>query len=305
MAKSQERTPQNTFRFIPCRPEAAQDGKMLFGGTRYSRRASGDAQKGFLAGVAIGPGQHLSTDDPGPGFQLSPGGVIVPAFPNKKLETVPVRDFTPPGDKLGKAKQYIDWATFQKHGADLFRVVPCEEDQVAYLEVWTGDIVGAEATYQLVQADMFLHGSVPFVGKDTLLIDARSTAKAKKAKQGAEAAPEQENLRATQAQLICEQRGRMIGGYPMWLAGLWRIAYSTKDSEAALVRQLNRFWIVPVELCDSLDGSGRKVYRPNPHEVPASRYEKHFERLMGDKLTAEANKAQAGSAAGGVVSAAA
>ena len=31
------RTPQTVYRFMPGRNEAAEDGRMLFGGARYSR----------------------------------------------------------------------------------------------------------------------------------------------------------------------------------------------------------------------------------------------------------------------------
>jgi len=280
MAKTQERVPQNTFRFMPGRREAAQDGRMLFNGIRYSRKASGDAQKGFLAGVAIGPGQHMSKDYDGAGFKLSAGGVIVPAYPNEKMETVPVRDFVPPNDKTGRAKQYIDFATFQKHGMDLFRVVPCMEDKVMYGEVWTGDIDEAEGTYQLIQGDMFSHGSVPFIGKDSLVIDAPSTSKAKKAKKGEDASPEQDGVRAASAELVGERKGTVVAGIPLWVARLWRIHYSAKDSEAILVRQLDRFFLLVI-----------KDDKPFAQEVPASRYAKHFERLMGDELVASTPKA--------------
>ena len=281
MAKAQERTPQNTFRFMPGRKEAAQDGKMLFNGIRYSRKAVEDAEKGFLAGVAIGPGQHMPKEEEGPGFKLSAGGVIVPAYPNEKLETVPVRDFEfKDENKVKRSKQYIDFATFQKHGMDLFRVVPFMEDKVMYGEVWTGDIDEGEGTYQLIQADMFGHGSVPFVGKDSLVIDASSTSKSKKKKKDGEVSQEQEHVRASSAELLGERSGRIVAGIPLWVARLWRIHYSAKDSEAILVRQLGRFYLVLVE-------NEKPVY----HQVPESKYKRHFERLMGDELAAAAPKA--------------
>lgn len=274
MAKSQDSI-TNTFRFMPGRKEAAEDGRLLFYGIRYSRRAVADANKGFLAGVAIGPGQHMPKDTSGPGFQLSAGGVIVPAYPNEKAETVPVRDFTPPNDKTGRAKQYVDFATFQKYGPGLFRVVPFMEDRVVYGEFWTGDYDESEAAYQLIQADMFAHGSVAFAG-GTVVIDAPSVAKTSGIIE--EPGSEEQGARAAQAELVHERKGKIVAGRPLWIARLFRIQYSDKDSEAVLIRQLNRYYLVMVK-------DGEVVYP----EVPATRYAKHFERLMGDDLMAAAS----------------
>lgn len=264
MARNQERTPQNTFRFMPGRKEASEDGKLLFHGIRYSRRAIKDAERGFLAGVAIGPGQHMPKDTEGPGFMLSEGGVIVPAYPNAKLQTVPVREFTPPNDKSGRAKQYVDWATFQKHGDNLFRVVPCEEERVMYGEIWTGDFDESEGAYQLIQADLFAHGSVAFSGGDIVI-----NAKRKKTK---EAGLGEQNVRGTAAELVGERQGTLVAGIPLWIARLWRIHYTAKDSEAILVRQLDTFYLVTV-----------KNGLPRVDEVPTAKFVKHFERLTVDQ----------------------
>jgi hypothetical protein len=273
MARAREERSSNTFRFMPGRKEAAEDGRTIFSGIRYSRRAVVDAQKGFLAGVAIGPGQHMPKDETGLGFQLSKGGVIVPAYPNEQMETVPVRDFVPPNEKNGRAKQYVDWATFQKYGDGMFRVVPFMEEQVVYGEFWTGDYDESEAAYQLIQADMFAHGSVAFAG-GTVVIDAPSAAKTGGVQ---EPGSEEQSVRASQAELLSERKGKVVAGRPLWIARLFRIHFSEKDSEAILVRQLNRYYLVLVE-----NGA------VTPREVPADRYAKHFERLMGDELTAAA-----------------
>ena len=271
MAKSQSKEQSsNTFRFMPGRKEAADDGRMMFGGIRYSRHAVADAKKGFLAGVAVGPGQHMPKDASGAGFKLSAGGVIVPAQPNEKAETVPVRDYVPPNEKNGRAKQYIDWATFQKIGDKLF-VVPMMEEKVVYGEIWTGDYDESEAAYQLIQADMFSHGSVAFAG-GTVVIDAPSMAKTGGVQ---EPGSEEQGVRAAVAELVSERKGKIVAGRPLWIARLFRIHYSDKDSEAILVRQLNRYYLVLIE-------DGNVVQR----EVPAARYEKQFEKLMGDELIA-------------------
>ncbi len=263
MAKSQDYS-ANTFRFMPGRKQAAEDGRVLFSGIRYSRRAIEDSLKGFLAGVAIGPGQHMPKDTAGPGFKLSRGGVIVPAYPNDKSETIAVRDFTPKGDKTGKPKQYIDWATFQNVGDKLLqaRIVPYNEENVVYGEFWTGDYDESEGAYQLIQADMFAHGSVGFAG-GTVVINAAKTE---------EPGDEEDGVRASVAEVVGETKGTVVAGIPLWIARLFRIHYSSKDSEAVLVRQLDKYHLVLVQ-------NGEV----NAREVPASKYARQFENLTIDQ----------------------
>lgn len=278
---SKAKTPQNTFRFLPGRTPTEKVDKILFTGIRYSRTALEDPKMGFLAGVAIGPGQHQPKDAEGPGFMLSPGGRIVPAYPDEKLQTVPVRDFKVPGDKTGKAKQYIDFATFKEIGPDLFRVVPCDEDKVAYGEIWTGDIEQTEGVYQLIQANMFAHGSVAYAG-GTVVINA-ADAKAKKKKPTVTApGSEEQGARASKAEMMLERQGNMVAGIPLWTARLWRLNYSATDSEMILVRQLDKYYLV-----------GMRNGMPHYQEVPASAYAKQFERLLGDDLMMRAASGKA------------
>ena len=105
-----------------------------------------------------------------------------------------------------------------------------------------------EDTYQRLQAGMFSHGSARYVG-GTLVVDAAST----------------KRLKAT------EGGGWTIvtdGGIPLWTARLWRVRYSRKGSEAVLVRQLNRFYLLIVT-------DGKPEYR----EMPSSRFETQFRNL--------------------------
>ena len=262
-----ERGPHNIVRFIPGRKPRQVHGKtddrlMLTGG-RYSRAAM-NTPKGFVAGVAVGPGVHRGKDEAGIGFQLSEGGIIVPALPNEKLEPVPVRDFEyRDEDGTRRAKQYIDYATFKAVGTGIFNVVPYEEENVVYFEVWTGDVLEEESTFQLVQADVFRHGSVEFTG-GTIVIDAPSKKRAKKDGGGVSV-----NIRESSAELVAERVGPTVGGIELWRARLWRVRYSDKDSEAVLVRQLNRFFLLLVE-------NGEPTYK----EVPASTFEKRYEVLV-------------------------
>jgi len=262
-----KRDPHNIVRFIPGRRPrlvgGRTDDRLMLTGARYSRAAM-DTPKGFVAGIAVGPGIHKGNDDAGIGFQLSEGGIIVPALPNEKLEPVPVRDY-PYRDDHGtkRTKQYIDLATFKRAGTGIFNVVPYEEENVVYFEVWTGDVLEEEATFQLVQADVFHHGSVEFSGGD-IVIDAPSKKRAKKDEGGGSV-----NIRESSAELVAERVGPTVGGIELWRARLWRVRYSDKDSEAVLVRQMNRFFLLSVE-------NGEPTYV----EVPADKFEKRYEILV-------------------------
>jgi hypothetical protein len=266
------KNPTNTFRFMPCRAQAkGAEGevKILLNGIRYARNAVPNSEKGFVVGAAIGPGQDLNLPKgakEGPDYRLSAGGIIVPIQPNEKFEGVPIRDFKVPGDKKGRTKQFIDWATFKKEGNNLFRVVPCIEDRVMYVEVWTGNIEQSELAYQLIQANMFDHGSVAYAG-GTVVINALSDEKGQKPDQ------HESSVRASKAEMLSESSGLVVAGIPLWTARLWRINYSAKDSEALLVQQLGRYFIVLAE-------GGTLVH----HEMPATAYKRKFEQLLGEDL---------------------
>lgn len=262
----------NVVRFMPDRKPRIignkTDDRIMLNGTRYSRTAM-ETPLGFQAGVAMGPGDHRPVDEDGkPGFSLSSGGVIIPAMPNAKLETVPVRNYTfehPNGKK--ETRQFVDWATFQKSGKEMFQVVACEEDKTMYFEVWTGHTLASEGTFQLLQANHFQHGSVAFAGSSALLINAASTTKARKGKLVDEASVPGVREHGA-AELMSEHHGGIVGGIPLWSVRLWRVQYSSQDSEAVLVRQLNRFYLLQVE-------NDKHVFK----EVPADKFEKRYERF--------------------------
>jgi hypothetical protein len=252
----------NTARFMPGRKDAdGNTGQIMFTGMRYSRSAV-ETPTGFVAGIGFGPGQHIPKGDneTGPGFVLSPGGVIVPARPNDKLQPIPVRDFQIKGEK--KPRQYIDFATFKQIGNELF-AVPLEEDNTCYWEIWTGDFQLQESTYQLIQAGVFNHGSVAYSG-GKVVVDAPSKKRGKR--------PQNENATGSMdssAELIAESMGEMVGGVPFWHARTWRCKFTPKESETLLVRQLNTFYL--------LECSGGKFAY---HEMPAVAVEQDFQTLL-------------------------
>lgn len=262
-------TGNNVYRFIPG-AQKPKDGELLRRGARYSREAI-KTDTGFVAGIAVGP-EVRGVPAVGDGFVLSPGGVIVPARPNEKLETLRVREFSvrdakDKGKVVGK-KKYIDFATFKQVGKEIF-AMPYQGEQELYVEIWTGDTAEAEENYQLIQAGYFGHGSVAFSG-GSVIIDAGAKKKAKKSAK-TPATPDgavEEGVRSSQAELVGERHGTVVAGIPLWTARLWRLRYSEKDSEAILVRQLGTFYLLLAE-------QGKLTYR----EVSASAFSNRFERL--------------------------
>ncbi len=266
-------TRNNTYRFMPARV-SSRDNLILFNSLRYSETAMVSEKKGFKVGIGIGPEQGLELEqgaDPegaGDRLILQEGSRIIPAVPNEELKPVPVRKH----EKTGR--QFVDWATFQKIGDKLF-AVPYKEDQVVYVEVWTGDWgkKPKAETKQFIQASVFNHGSVAYAGGE-IVINAPSVRSAKSTDEWDDAEPNV-NTRTSQAELVSERRGDVIGGVPLWIARMWRIRYSATDTEMILVRQLNRFWWVFVE-------DGVLTYREIKAEK-AKNYERQFENRTVDQ----------------------
>lgn len=257
-------------RFMPGR--ASDDNRIAFGGFRYSREAQ-KTETGFIAGIGIGPEPQKRVDEAAD-FELLPGGKVVPAVPNADLKTVDVREYTPPGEK--RARKYVDWVTFQKYGDQLIRAVPYENDETFFWEVWTGDVLESEAAYQLIQANLFDHGSCAYFGTSAgeLMINAPS---AVLLDPNAKPFDESRNVRQTQAELVQQRKGLVVAGRPLWLARVWKCRYSPKDSETILVRQYNRFYLLIVQ-------NGKGAYIPiRDDKETVKKYKGRYERLVVDQ----------------------
>lgn len=259
----------NAYRFMPGREPKEGDNRILLSSIRYSRKALPDSDKGFKAGIGIGPGQHMPSETSGTGFALSPGGVIVPARPNDNLETVKVRDYSFKDDN-GKTqtRQYVDWVTFQKVGGELF-AIRHNGDQEVYIEAWTGDFEKRtkEGTFQLIQFGLFNHGSVAYAGGEVIV-----NAPSKKLAKNTDDDQQPEGVRASKAELMGETKGDIVGGVPLWMARAWKLRYSEKDSESILVRQLGKFYLVLMK-------GGELIYP----EMPAAKFERRFANLTVDQ----------------------
>jgi hypothetical protein len=262
-----EKTPQNTFRFMPG--AKSNDGKILRGGLRYSANAIKEADQ-FYAGIGVGPGQHRPDKGGQPGLALNAGGVIIPIHAEKLDQRVKIRPF----EKTTHPKKYVDFATFKEVAPGIIKAMQCEEDNTMYCEVWTGDIMEEEGTFQVIQSGFFKHGSLAFMG-GTVVIDASAKKSRSKKKVAATDVDESETIRQSAAEMVGERSGPVIGGIALWNARLWRIRYSAKDSEAVLVRQLDKFYLVMVE-------NDKLIYK----DVPADKYAPRFERMASQLLAA-------------------
>ena len=253
----------NVFRFMPSRIDA--DGRMLFSSQRHvkpgKKKGKGvvEGEHSFLAGITVGPAKPSSESTIGNGWVMNAGGVIIPAHPNKDAQTVPVRAFTPKGEK--HPRRYVDWASFQEFGGTII-ALPYFEDNTLYVEVWTGDHMESEGAYQLIQTNMFSHGSVAYAGGSVIV----------NAVDESQGLADESGMRASQAELIGERKGKLVDGVPLWIARLFRIRFSAEDSETLLVRQMGKFYLFYV-----------KDFVPTYIEVDASVYGPRFERLTIDQ----------------------
>ncbi|MDB5187693.1 MAG: hypothetical protein JWO50_213 [Candidatus Kaiserbacteria bacterium] len=245
-----------------------KDGKILRDGLRYADNAIKDADK-FYAGIGVGPGQHLPDVDGKPSLDLKAGGVIIPIHATNMDNRVRVRDF----NKVSHPKKYVDFATFKEVAPGIIKAMQCDEERTMYCEAWTGDIMEEDGTFQVIQSGFFRHGSIAFIG-GTVVVDA-SAKKTRSKKVTPTDAGDSEAIRESSAEMVSERSGRVVGGVALWNARLWRIRYSTKDSEAILVRQLDKFYLVMVE-------KDKLVYR----DVPAEKYAPRYERLAASQLLA-------------------
>ncbi|HTR18981.1 MAG TPA: hypothetical protein VMH91_03345 [Candidatus Paceibacterota bacterium] len=268
----------NAARFIPGRrPRMVQgklDDRIFFGGMRYSSTAE-KTETEVVAGIGFGPGQHLPMEDVGPGFKMSPGGLVIPTQPSDDFKTIPVRNFTftEEQSKKRQTRQYIDFTTFREMAPGIIRAMPLERDNEVYYEIWSGHPEGAtEETKQLIQANMFISGAVAYSGATTLL-DTAST----------EDITEEDKLplgdvngtklsKRKMATLMKERVGDIFCGVFLWTSRLYRVRFSRKDSEAVLVRHLGKAWML----------TGKPKVGHEVHEMPSSALPtmfKRFERL--------------------------
>jgi hypothetical protein len=241
---------RNTARFIPGRvPKRRSDGstddRILLPGLRYSSTAL-RSEKEVVAGVGFGPGQHLPAEDLGPGFKMSPGGLVIPTEPSADFQTVPVRDFTFNDDnKKKQTLKYVDLTTFKEVTSGIVRATPFHKKDEVYYEIWSGHPEGAtEATKQLIQANMFISGAVAYSGAMTMLDSASQEDLTEQDKLPIGDVNGRKLSTKRMATLMKERPGDIFCGVFLWTCRLYRVRFSRKESESVLVIHLGQAWML-------------------------------------------------------------
>jgi hypothetical protein len=235
----------NFCRFIPNLN--VDNERKLFLGAQYFVQAI-DTGHDFIPGIAIGPRQLMRNK---PRASITDGGIVIPVRANPAKSDSPDPDYDGPCIWVREA-QYLDSSgtpqvayfadsvSFSPDGPHkIIATVPSEEDSTAYFEILTGEIHSEGRADQLIQQGWFRHGSVKWAG-GTFIVEARST--------------------------------KHYNGALYWKAQLYRVRYSSKDSEVILVRQLNRFYLLYV----NRDG------QPSYFSGRAEEYETEFDRRCVD-----------------------
>ena len=269
---------RNTARFIPGRvPKLRSDGslddRILLPGARYSSTAL-KTEKEVVAGVGFGPGQHLPAENLGPGFKMSPGGLVIPTEPSADFKTVPVRDFTFKDEHNKKQTlKYVDLTTFREVTSGIVRATPFHKENEVYYEIWSGHPEGAtESTKQLIQSGMFISGAVGYSGAMTMLDSASQEDLTEEDKLPVSDIGGRKLSTKRMATLMKERPGDIFCGVFLWTCRLYRVRFSRKESECVLVIHLGKAWML----------TGARDVGHVVEELPQSIYptmKKRFDRL--------------------------
>jgi len=201
----------NIDRFIPGSPRGKYRG-MKFGKTFI------EGAKIPLVGAALGPlmaGQSVSEEVVG---TLKLGGVVV----KSKTANGEVIDLYRYIDPDTSEKRYIlDQASFIfEHGEA--KVVKLEEDNVRYLELWSGEFMDEMRALQLIQdGALGPHGGVAYNGGQEVI-----------AAQG----------RPQAIEMPVGLVG-MIGDVVVWEVALWRMPYTAQHGAEVLLRSGKNQWL--------------------------------------------------------------
>ena len=242
---------RNTARFIPgrvpkLRADGSLDDRILLPGLRYSSTAQKNASE-VVAGVGFGPGQHLPKEDPGPGFKMSPGGLVIPTQ-TVDFKTVDVRPFTFTDDKKKRQTlQFVDRTTFDEseEGSGLLRAKPFKKTDEVYFEIWSGHPEGAtEHTKQLIQDGVFVSGAVAYSGAMTLMDSASPESLTEEDKLPLADVDGRKLATKRMATLVKERPGDIFCGVFLWTCRLYRVRFSRKESESILVIHLGKVWML-------------------------------------------------------------
>ena len=141
------------------------------------------------------------------------------------------------------------------------------------VEIWTGNwAVGDESPYQLIPAGLFNHGAIGYGGGGKKLLSAAGQ------KRGKTESTEEIGVSGEATKVGKDRLGAVIGGIPLWIVSTWNVEHDgNMDSDAILIRQLNRFWLWKM-----------KNGIPDPVEVKAAIYLKRWEERWQPPILATA-----------------
>jgi len=268
----------NNFRFLPGRTgRNASDTKTLFRSFSYVRVIADDANNIAALGAVVGPSKEVQHQDPGDpeSVVVERHSKIVPlAQVSDRADVVPIRNYVTPEDQKKPkeqqlVKKYIDWASFKELGPDDVRLVKYLGNRTVNVEIWTGLFEPlTEEMYQLAGA--ILHGSVAYAG-------GKRVVKAKKGLIDPTKPAEAQKVARNMARLIQEEHGDLVAGVPLWTVNTWEIEHSPKDSEMVLVRHFGTYYLVEVQ-------GGETLVITKFTGAEAAKWDKRFNRLLGDQL---------------------
>ncbi len=271
----------NYYRFMPgrkprTRGDGSVDSRILLNSARYWQTDLDKVKTDFWAGLALGPGKHHAAEAP-VGFEMTPGGLIMTAQASPDAKVIDPRPFYYYEKGKRQKRLFADEVSIVPQSDGSCRAMPrgTNEQDIVYFEVWTGDAAESSAVIQLVNAGLFKHGSVEYAG-GTVLVDTTSKKRAtQKSKDEALILTAIDNDVSSSvdgrgvAQLVREI-SYTVNGIVVWSVRLWKIKFAAKSSEAVLVKQYQRYFL--------LRAPGGRV-DPAALEVPASGFEKSFKRL--------------------------
>ncbi len=280
----------NNFRFQPGRTagqRGVKDKQTLFRSLTYVRGTIQGTEDGsFRYGAVMGPNQVVE----GTGIEaiLDPNSKVIPIVANDPSQLVPIRKFYTPEETAKphhqrRAKQYIDWASFQSMDRGEAGLVRYKNNNTVNVEIWTGLFeTMTEEMYQLIY--LLQHGSIAYSGS-------KNVARAKKKLVIDPAASDAESAIVTKAKhsanIVFEDHASVVNhnDVPLWSVRTFEIEYSKADSAIVLARHFDAFYVVEVK-------KGEAVEITKYTGTDASKWEKRFLKDWSAALVAEQAKAE-------------
>ncbi len=245
-------TPKNYWRFYPGRkprrsPEGKVDDRILFESAIYARLQ--DSTQNVAAGIVVGP--TLDRILAGGMEKLQDGAGLVAARAVEdeatgEISIPPVRTWPVPGGST--LRTFMDLLTLRRMPGGSLNAVPLEEEGVVYVECCTGDPQETEESYIAALSGLWVHGSAEYMGFGNAPLISSPGKRRGKPRAGAEDKASGVKFSETSApQLWGESVGSMVNGVPLWWNRVWRLEFTKDETQAIIVRQQNKYYMLYVE----------------------------------------------------------